>query len=52
VFNQTFNGMASLTGEAQTFINNYLGGITPSSPAGTFKNTGVSDLASLANNWK
>jgi hypothetical protein len=52
VFSYTFSGMKSLVGSAQTFINNYLGGIVPSQPAKTFNNTGVNDLAQLDPNWK
>jgi hypothetical protein len=52
VFLQTFYQMPSLGGVAQTFITNKLGGITPSSSAQTFTGTQVSDLSSLASNWK
>ena len=52
VFDHTFYDMPSLTGTAQTFINTKLGGINPNSWAGTFRNTGVTDLASLDTNWK
>ncbi len=52
VFYQTFYNMPSLTGSAQTFINNYLGGINPSSDTDAFYDTGVTDLASLHANWK
>jgi hypothetical protein len=52
MFKATFNRMKSLTGSAQTFINNYLGGIVPAQPTGTFAGTNVSDLAQLDPNWK
>jgi hypothetical protein len=52
LFKQTFHLMPSLTGSAQTFINNQLGGITPTSDANTFAGTSVSDLDQLNENWK
>jgi hypothetical protein len=52
MFKQTFYLMSSLTGSAQTFINNQLGGITPTSDANTFSGTSVSDLGQLNENWK
>jgi len=51
-FNNTFQGMRSLTGTAQTFIDNRLGGLAPSSRSYTFDGTSVSDLAGLNANWK
>lgn len=52
VFYNTFNNMRSLTGQAQIFIDNYLGGINPTTRASTFAGTQVTDLASLDANWK
>jgi hypothetical protein len=52
VFFQTFYQMPSLVGTAQTFIDDKLGGIVPDVDASTFYGTSVSDLASLAANWK
>jgi len=52
MLSSTFRNVRSLTGSAQTFINNYLGGINPSSRAYTFDGTQVIDLASLHANWK
>jgi glutathionyl-hydroquinone reductase len=52
VFYRTFYRMPSLVGTAQTFIDNKLGGIIPSSSAQTFTSTGVSDLSLLDANWK
>ncbi|MDR0955569.1 MAG: IPT/TIG domain-containing protein [Candidatus Nomurabacteria bacterium] len=49
---QTFSYMKSLTGTAQTFIDDKLGGLVPASEAKTFANSGVSDLANLDANWK
>jgi len=51
-FYWTFSMMPSLVGQAQTFINNKLSGIIPTSPAGTFTNSSVSDLTSLHPNWQ
>jgi len=51
-FWQTFYNMPSLTGTAQTFIDNKLDGKIPIYPAYTFTGTGVTDLASLDPNWK
>ena len=51
-FSSTFSNMPSLTGSAQTFINNKLGSITPSTRAATFTNTGVTDLLTIHANWK
>ena len=48
----TFHNMTSLGGSAQTFIDTYLGGITPDFRAYTFSGTQVSDLSSLHANWK
>ena len=53
VFLGTFFSMTSLTGNAQTFINTKLGGITPSTSARTFYNcTKLADYAALHTNWK
>jgi hypothetical protein len=52
VLRETFYNMQSLTGTAQTFIDTYLGGISPKYDQNTFAGTGVSDLDSLAENWK
>ena len=52
VFYQTFYNMPSLTGTAQTFIDNKLGGINPTGWAYTFTGTGVIDYASLDPNWQ
>ena len=52
VFSKTFYNMRSLTGPAQTFINNKLGGLDPADGAETFTGTAVTDLASLHSNWK
>lgn len=51
-FYQTFYNVPSITGLAQTFITNKLGGITPSSRAYTFTSTNVTDLAAIPANWK
>ena len=51
-FQNTFNGMGSLTGEAQVFIDSMLGGIVPDNGTGAFVGTQVTDLASLAPNWR
>jgi hypothetical protein len=51
IFKSTFLGMSSLVGSAQTFIDNQLGGIIPTEPAGTFFNTSVSDYSQLHTNW-
>jgi hypothetical protein len=48
----TFRDVRSVTGSAQTFINNYLGGITPTSRALTFTNTSVTDLNTIDANWR
>lgn len=52
VFYYTFNGVSSLTGSAQDFINDYLSFTIPTSRAYTFTGTGISDLGTLAVNWK
>lgn len=53
IFKATFDSMLSLTGYAQSFIDNYIGvGIVPNSPARTFYNTNVNDYSSLNPNWK
>jgi hypothetical protein len=52
VFYYTFDGMKSLIGTAQAFIDNYLGGVVPAAPARTFINTSVDDLSALAANWQ
>jgi hypothetical protein len=51
VFYYTFNGMRSLTGIAQTFIDTRLGGIVPVVDARTFSGTSVTDLSSLHSAW-
>jgi hypothetical protein len=52
IFNSTFQSMPSLTGTAQTFIDNQLGGAIPSFRAYTFDGTSVTDLDQLNLNWK
>ena len=48
----TFQNVLSITGTAQTFIDNKLGGMVPNAAAGTFYGTSVTDLSSLAANWR
>lgn len=52
VFFRTFYNSRNIAGNAQTFINNKLGGIVPTLNAGTFYGSTISDIASLAGNWK
>ena len=51
-FYGTFSSMRSLTGAAQTFINNKLGGVIPDVPAQTFTNTQITDSALIDPNWR
>ena len=51
-FWRTFYSMRSLTGAAQTFIDNKLGGINPSWFTEAFTGTQVTDYASLHPNWQ
>jgi hypothetical protein len=52
-FYETFQGdRYALTGSARTFIDNYLGGITPTNAAYTFTNCmNLGDYQTLAANW-
>ncbi|MCL1840004.1 BspA family leucine-rich repeat surface protein [Candidatus Saccharibacteria bacterium] len=52
VFNRIFYGMKSLTGSAQTFIDNKIGGVNPSRNTFAFRNTQVTDLALLDPFWR
>jgi hypothetical protein len=52
MFRYTFMSMPSLTGSAQTFINNQLGGFVPTERISTFQGTSVTDLDQLTPNWK
>jgi len=51
-FSATFYNMRSLTGTAQTFISGKLSGITPALSAMTFRNTQVTDYATIGGNWR
>ncbi len=51
VFLLTFDGMESLVGEAQRFIDEKLGGMEPTSNVGTFKNTNISDYDEVNEFW-
>jgi len=52
VFYYTFNNARSITGYAQSFVTNKLGGITPAARAYTFTGSGALDALTIADNWR
>jgi len=52
IFARTFENVTSLSGSAQTFINNMLGGINPTVRAYTFAGTSVNDLSTINPFWQ